>query len=432
MLHVPDLPEADAVRILRYFLSQAATQTRKTRSVSNHGVLPAGMAGTQGGGAGGGSPSNITVSGKGKLARRRRFRLLQKSRKATEPPLPKGKNEPSQQSEDVVECGVNGGAVGDNVSNAKVLKRRGTGSDGSKDVGGNVKKERPERRDDSAVDRKDGAKKEKMEKEKGDHGAAGMEDRVKKKKKLLGIATPAATTTVTTTNETVSHEKKSSQLVIVAGTAAPAAPLKHRDDISSPQKHVKNNVVVVGLPNGSLSNGHHASDDDGGGSSDTGNISEEGDEEEALPKRLKGHDGDNAMKAGAAAGVVSDVGRAKGEAAPARPDGAVKTKKSRGLSNVTAAVRAERGMRVALTLPHNEAFLRSALSALSHGEVIVVLQVKGHLLMLLLLLCVSRWCTHGLPCFSHECRGAGGGGGGQGIGDLQSIFDFVCSCYFKT
>ncbi|CAN0063867.1 unnamed protein product [Sphacelaria rigidula] len=238
MLHVPDLPEADAVRILRYFLSQAATQTRKTRSVSNHGVLPAGMAGTQGGGAGGGSPSNITVSGKGKLARRRRFRLLQKSRKATEPPLPKGKNEPSQQSEDVVECGVNGGAVGDNVSNAK------------------------------------------------------------------------------------------------------------------------NNVVVVGLPNGSLSNGHHASDDDGGGSSDTGNISEEG----------------------AAAGVVSDVGRAKGEAAPARPDGAVKTKKSRGLSNVTAAVRAERGLRVALTLPHNEAFLRSALSALSHGEVIVVLQILTRLL----------------------------------------------------
>lgn len=43
---------------------------------------------------------------------------------------------------------------------------------------------------------------------------------------------------------------------------------------------------------------------------------------------------------------------------------------------VTPAERAERGVRVALTLPHNEAFLRSALSGLNHGEVIVVLKAS--------------------------------------------------------
>lgn len=42
-----------------------------------------------------------------------------------------------------------------------------------------------------------------------------------------------------------------------------------------------------------------------------------------------------------------------------------------------ATVRAERGVRVALTLPYNEAFLRSALVGLGHVEVVIVLKVRG-------------------------------------------------------
>lgn len=426
MLHVPDLPEGDAVRILRYFLSQAAAQTRKARSVWKRKVLPGGRAGKKGDDAGGGAP-HTPACGEGTRARRRRTRELQRDRKGTLPPLPKVKSRPPRRKKGIEKRGVNGGAVGDRASNVKMLKRRSTEGDEGKDVGGKVEEERGKGGDDSEADREDGVKKAKIEKEKGDDGAAGMEDRIKKKKKLLGIATSETTTTVTTTNETTLHEKsKMNSLVIVADTTAPAAPSKHKD-ISSPQKNVKNNGVVVGLPNGSLSNGHHASDDDSG-SSDTGNISEECDEEEALPKRQKGHGVENAMEAAPAAPVASAVGKAKWEVAPARPDGAVEKKKSHGVSEV-AAVRAERGVRVALTLPHNEAFLRSALSALSHGEVIVVLQVKGHLVVLVLLLCVSLWCTQGLTCLCHAFPwGVGRGGGsrqGKFVEICSSVFDFI-------
>lgn len=77
--------------------------------------------------------------------------------------------------------------------------------------------------------------------------------------------------------------------------------------------------------------------------------------------------------------------------------GSKKTKKRArddAKSAVTPAARAERGVRVALTLPHNEAFLRSALSGLSHGEVIVVLKAS-----------LTRW--YGV-CFGRAVGAAGG------------------------
>lgn len=64
-----------------------------------------------------------------------------------------------------------------------------------------------------------------------------------------------------------------------------------------------------------------------------------------------------------------------------------KNKKVRGGGELSgsvgaAAALAERGVRVALTLPHNDAFLRSALAGLSHSEVVVVLKVRADYLFI--------------------------------------------------
>ena len=118
--------------------------------------------------------------------------------------------------------------------------------------------------------------------------------------------------------------------------------------------------------NASLSNGHSAAHahDDGGTSSD-GGVSDGG-----LETRLKGPKG-----AGDVAASDRNGNRGGGREA--------------AIATAVAAARAERGVRVALTLPHNEAFLRSALAGLSHGEVLIVLKVSGAGLLCFAVCCPS-------------------------------------------
>lgn len=136
-----------------------------------------------------------------------------------------------------------------------------------------------------------------------------------------------------------------------------------------------------------LSNGHIGvaqPHDDGGTSSDSGGVSD-------------GNPTEADMGVGGAGG-----GRQGSKNTKKRARDDVK-------SAVTPAARAERGVRVALTLPHNEAFLRSALSGLSHGEVIVVIKAS-----------LTRW--YGV-CFGR----AVGPAGGDKIIRVAMVHGGVCS-----
>lgn len=137
--------------------------------------------------------------------------------------------------------------------------------------------------------------------------------------------------------------------------------------------HTNGNTVTTNAGLG-LSNGHSAGHDDGGTSSD-GGVSDGGAEARTRIREAKGGAGETAAK---------DKRRNKGDPREA------------ALAKAMAAARAERGVRVALTLPHNEAFLRSALAGLSHGEVVIVLKVSGSGSGAYLALCCVAWVeVHG-------------------------------------
>lgn len=114
-----------------------------------------------------------------------------------------------------------------------------------------------------------------------------------------------------------------------------------------------NGTAIAGLSNGHAA-GAISHEDVGGTSGDSGARSE----------------GRGPEEGSATPGTTRDARAGK--------DGNQKKKRSRGGADSaeTPASKAERGVRVALTLPHNEAFLRSALAGLSHGEAIVVLKVR--------------------------------------------------------
>lgn len=357
---MPDLPEADVVQILRHFLARAAALARKPE-ISQR-LAQAGQSNSQRGGGGDGYPPTGEVSktaSKGppagemsKAARRRlsRYKADQKGKGAHDS---SGgvRDESSQEAKtgDAVESDVNGGGglghdgVVGQSSGRGALKRRSTGQRETR-VGLREDSEAPT--DDPAARAAEAASSTTAEKD----------DRIKKKKKLLGIATP--TTMVVTINETPSHERNKRTRMVVDGTSS-AVP---DNDASSPPPHKKSLQS-----NGTLANGHgRAHDDCGGTSSESGGVSEE------ASKSASAEQGRGVVEAMAAEG-----GR-EGKTPPNCNQLKTKNKKS-VVVHEPAVARAERGVLVALTLPHNEAFLRAALSGLSHGEVIVVLQVRTDL-----------------------------------------------------
>ncbi|CAM9227102.1 unnamed protein product [Ectocarpus sp. 4 AP-2014] len=261
MLQVPDLPEVDAVRILRHFLSQAATLAEASSDPAAAEVAAAVAPVVPSEESGGGPPT--------KRARG-------------------GGTASAGGSPDVANGG--GGVV---VSVLSPSEKRGVKA---KSGGG------------------------------GDVVKAG-----KKMKKMGGIEVAAAAGDEDG-NGTVIHENA------------------HGDS------------KAITTNSGHLSNGHAAAHDDGGTSSDSGGGSD----------------------AGGTQMVVVAGGGEKGTGAAAAKGQKATSSKKKGVgpraAAAAAASRAERGVRVALTLPHNEAFLRSALAELSHREVVVVLKILTRLL----------------------------------------------------
>lgn len=259
MLHVPDLPEADAVRILRHFLSQAATAAETPEGAP----APAPVIQPEVPSDGGGAPPPAKRA--------------------------KGGNLSKEVSPDAVQGDA--GVVVAVLSGPS--KKRGA----------------------EAVAEKVGS-------------GGGGEDKASKKKK-------------------VGQEKTSAGGDEDGGGGV-------RDAAAGDQKTSNGNGTLMTTKAG-LSNGHAATHDDGGTSSDSGGVSDGG--KQAVVNGAKGTGGEGATR------------NSKGD------------KKDITGATATAAARAERGVRVALTLPHNEAFLRSALAELSHREVVVVLKVSAALVL---------------------------------------------------
>ncbi|CAM9842245.1 unnamed protein product [Ectocarpus sp. 12 AP-2014] len=264
MLHVPDLPEVDAVRILRHFLSQAATLAEASSDPAAAEVAAAVVPVVPNDESGGAPPTKRARGGNG------------------------GGTATAGGSPDVANGG--GGVV---VSVLSPSEKRGVKVKGG--GGGDVVK-------------------------------AG-----KKMKKMGGIKVAAAAAGEDGSG-TVIHENANGE-----GKA-------------------------ITTNSGHLSNGHAAAHDDGGTSSDSGGGSD----------------------AGGTQMVVVAGGGEKGTGAAAAKGQKETSSKKKGVgpraAAAAAASRAERGVRVALTLPHNEAFLRSALAELSHREVVVVLKILTRLL----------------------------------------------------
>ncbi|CAM9402795.1 unnamed protein product [Ectocarpus sp. 8 AP-2014] len=261
MLHVPDLPEVDAVRILRHFLSQAATLAEASSDPAAVEVAAAVVPVVPNEESGGAPPAKRARGGNG------------------------GGTASAGGSPDVANGG--GGVV---VSVLSPSEKRGVKVKGG---GGDVVK-------------------------------AG-----KKMKKVGGIK------------------------VAAAGEDGNCAVI--RENANGDGKTITTN-------SGHLSNGHAAAHDDGGTSSDSGGGSDAG---------------------GTQMVVVAGGGEKGTGAAATKGQKEMGSKKKGGSPRAAAAAaasRAERGVRVALTLPHNEAFLRSALAELSHGEVVVVLKILTRLL----------------------------------------------------
>ncbi|CAM9728561.1 unnamed protein product [Laminaria digitata] len=160
--------------------------------------------------------------------------------------------------------------------------------------------------------------------------------------------------------ESASTAKKSKKKEGVVATVAAAGAVAEG---LSRHKHA-NGAMAPNLSNG---NGMHAAaaaaatQEDGGMSGDSGGYSKSGVKEAGTPPGT-----------GDAEVVAKNTGKSKKKRA--RVLGGV------GFEEGTPAARAERGVRVALMFPHNEAFLRSALAGLSHGEVVVVLKVLTRLI----------------------------------------------------
>ncbi|CAB1099630.1 unnamed protein product [Ectocarpus sp. CCAP 1310/34] len=261
MLHVPDLPEVDAVRILRHFLSQAATLAEASGDPAAAEVAAAVVPVVPNEESGGAPPTKRARGGNG------------------------GGTASAGGSPDV----ANGG-VGVVVSVLSPSEKRGVKVKGG--GGGDVVK-------------------------------AG-------KKKMGGMKVEATAAAAEDGNGTVIHE-----------------------NASGDGKSITTN-------SGHVSNGHAAAHDDGGTSSDSGGGSD----------------------AGGTQMVVVAGGGEKGTGAAAAKGQKGTSKKGVGprAAAAAAASQAERGVRVALTMPHNEAFLRSALAELSHREVVVVLKILTRLL----------------------------------------------------
>lgn len=125
--------------------------------------------------------------------------------------------------------------------------------------------------------------------------------------------------------------------------------------------------------NGVVANGHHYPSSTGAHEIDGGTSSESGGASEGEGVVVQA--GDDAHAESAESG-----GEVKG-GSTGDPRGIQERKGLRPKAWVTlppstfAALRAERALRVALTLPYNEAFLRSALAELREVEVVVVLKV---------------------------------------------------------
>lgn len=284
MLHVPDLPEADAVRILRHFLSQAAALAE-----------------------GPNDPPAIAAA-----AAAAAMLVPEVPNKASGGPPPTKR--------------ARGGNGGDAVSTAgSPSSASAVQSDGGGAVVVSVLSPSSPCKKNGVAGKKDGV---------GGGGDKNMKAKMKTKNK--------------------NHKK----------TTSMDHDHDDEDDDAAGRSNGNGSTVTT---NAGLSNGHSAAHapDDGGTSSD-GGVSDGG-----LETRLRGPKG-----AGDAA--VNDRPSNKGGARGA------------AIATAVAAARAERGVRVALTLPHNEAFLRTALAGLSHGEVLVVLKVSGCMLCLAVL-CASSY-----------------------------------------
>lgn len=278
MLHVPDLPEADAVRILRHFLAQAAALAEELPSVAAAAAAA------------------VAASGAALVA------------SAPPPTDPAGVIHPAKRARGaapIAGTGIDGGVDGIAV---EVLSspKRGGGGDGK-----GVEK------DESASTSKKSKKSKK-------------EDKKRRKSAALDSVT----------------------------LPAPDAMDEEEEVTENAGRHNKhaNGAVAPNLSNG---NGVHSAaatavstQEDGGTSGDSGGCSKnETQDADSPPGTGDANNPEKNKKKRARAGGV-------------------------GSDEDTPAARAERGVRVALMFPHNEAFLRSALAGLSHGEVVVVLKVS--------------------------------------------------------
>lgn len=277
MLHVPDLPEADAVKVLRYFLSRAAALAHNSAK-----GLPAAI------------PSEVRIEQSGDRPPAKRVR----------------------------------GEGGGSTVSTRASRQDGAGAKVKGEATGVVSVCGSSGR---GVDNDDGA-------------PASLRKKMKKGKKncgvLLGDSAAASR-----------KEEEEEEEDVTAKGGNDHNPYKGANGIAhSSNRRLNGHAAAAG------GGGGDAPHDEGGTSSEeTGGCSED---KQAEACRTSG---------------AGDTGAVKG--------GVVKKKNKRlrvggDRSAETATVRAERGLRVALALPYNEAFLRSALSGMRHGEVVVVVKVR--------------------------------------------------------
>eukprot|EP00903_Cladosiphon_okamuranus_P009379 g8943.t1 len=269
MLHVPDLPEADAVRILRHFVSQAAALAK--------------------------GPSDPAPAAAAILV--------------PEVPNKASRGGPPAKRARGVKSYSNGG-VAVNAAGSPVAQNDGGGG-----IVVSVLSPSKGKKNGEAAGENDGV---------GVSGDKSMKVKLKAKKK--------------------NHKRTNS---MDDGDDDNDADDGEAEHVNSNGNGNSNTVTT----NPGLSNGHAAAHDDGRTSSD-GGVSDGGD---GVETRFRGPKG---------------AGGARNHGGP----------RETAIATAVAAARAERGVRVALTLPHNEAFLRSALAGLSHGEVVIVLKVLTRLL----------------------------------------------------
>lgn len=283
MLHVPDLPEGDAVRILRHFLVQAADSAHEQSEIPPPSVTSSE------------ATSSKFDENSGLPALNERFRKSGSKRRASE--------------------GGDGDVGSGDIDGVGVIMN----GDGAGAV---------------AV----------LEETSGNSGTVSASPGGKKKKQRKSISEPV--TAVLSPRKKLKDDTTSS---------------KHKVQTDTQQTHKKVMNGFQGKSKGTeIANGHCETShqpDDGGTSGDSGGVSEGGTPEEG--------------------GARTGTRNAYNESCLKKTE-----RKKRvlvgeeGGVSMPAVARAERAVRVALTLPHNEAFLRSALAGMSNGEVIVVLKVS--------------------------------------------------------